>query len=113
MMLGKQWKPGKSTPPPWTAVPRDIGNDGTHDDDQAGLGWDLDGPPQAMLRGQFALAMDAKMAAASPELVNALERVLDEAGGCLCGTGGSIAENHSQTCQLAHAAVAKARGNRS
>ena len=40
-----------------------------------GLGWDIEGPPEPMLRGQFAKAADAKLAAAAPDLLEALERV--------------------------------------
>ena len=48
--------------------------DGTMDE-MSGLGWEIDGPPEPMLRGQFAKAADAHLIAASPEMLAALERV--------------------------------------
>ena len=64
----------KRTPEPWRARPRNVNNDGTQDA-MAGLGWDIEGPPEPALRGQFQLAGDAYMAAASPRMYKALEAV--------------------------------------
>ena len=63
------------TPGPWTAEPRHVHNDGTQDE-SAGLGWDVEGPPEPMLRGQFARAADAKLVAAAPDLLEASRLVL-------------------------------------
>jgi hypothetical protein len=37
-----------------------------------GLGWEIEGPPDATLRGQFARAADAHLIAAAPEMYEAL-----------------------------------------
>ena len=56
------------TPGPWTAKPRSVLNDGTQDQTSDGLGWDIEGPPEPQLRGQFKLAADARLIAASPTM---------------------------------------------
>ena len=63
------------TPGPWIAVPRHIQNEGD-EDDPSGLGWDIEGPPEPMLRGQFKRADDARLVAAGPELLTALQDLL-------------------------------------
>ena len=60
------------TPGPWTASARHSSNDGTQDE-MSGLGWEIEGPPEPMLRGQFAKAADAYLIAAAPDLLEALE----------------------------------------
>ena len=64
----------KRTDDPWRARPLSAGNDGIQDE-MSGLGWDIEGPPGPALRGQFSLAGDAYMAAASPTMYQALEAV--------------------------------------
>ena len=68
------------TPGPWKAYALDVGNDGTKDswDLGAGLGWDIDGPPEPQLRGQFAKAADAYLIAAAPDLLEACDGALKE-----------------------------------
>lgn len=51
----------RATPGPWIAVARHCHNDGDQDE-MDGLGWDVDGPPDAM-RGQYSRAGDAKFIA--------------------------------------------------
>ena len=55
------------TPGPWMAYPRHCDNDGTQDQ-MAGLGWDIEGPLEPQLRGQFAKAGDGGQAILSPLL---------------------------------------------
>ena len=62
------------SPGPWKAVHRHV-HGGPHDDEMAGLGWDIGGPPEPMLRGQFARAADARLMAAAPDLYQALLQV--------------------------------------
>ena len=64
------------TPGPWKAVPRSSDNDGTHDE-RGGLGWDIEGPPEPTLRGQFSLAADAYLTAAAPDLLDIARRVVE------------------------------------
>lgn len=61
------------TPAPWVAKARAV--DSTGQDDYF-LGWDITGPPEAQ-RGQFARAADARLAAAAPELYEALKAMLN------------------------------------
>ena len=63
------------TPGPWTASARHYSNDGTQDE-MSGLGWEIEGPPEPSLRGQFAKAADAYLIAAAPDLLEALEHLL-------------------------------------
>lgn len=65
------------TPGPWAVSHRCIGC-GPKDDESAGLGLELVGPPEPALRGQFAKAADALLAAAAPSLFAALERITIE-----------------------------------
>ena len=62
----------KITPGYWQA--RNLDPDGKSTD---GDGWEIDGPPQPLGRGQFAKATDAHVAAASPELYFATETLLE------------------------------------
>ena len=64
------------TPGPWTARPRDAFYDGSQDE-VSGLGWDVDGPPKPMLRGQFSRAADARLVASAPDMYQALLAVRD------------------------------------
>ena len=92
----------KETPKPWVAVPRH----GNHDkDEMSGLGWDIEGPPEPMLRGQFALAADAHKAAAAPELFDALQEFVTAGCRAWCDYG-----DHTTYCVAGYAAIAKAKG---
>lgn len=62
----------KFTPGPWVVSHRCSGA-GWHDDETFGLGWELEGPPEPMLRGMFAKAADAHLIASAPNLYAALE----------------------------------------
>lgn len=70
----------QATPGPWRAYHRDIGNpsnDPSKDDSSCGLGWELEGPPEPMLRGRFASGYDACLIASmSPERVLAMLDVI-------------------------------------
>ena len=63
------------TPGPWKAIPRHSQNLGD-EDDPSGLGWDIEGPPEPMLRGQFKRADDARLVAASPDLLEACAELI-------------------------------------
>lgn len=89
------------TPGPWTVTHRCFGAKPT-DDEIVGLGWELEGPPEPMLRGQFSKAADAYLVAAAPDLLEALQQLIDE-----------IEEGHcvgKAAIKKAIAALAKARG---
>ena len=60
------------TPGPWKARARCVTNDGTQDE-MAGLGWNIEGPPEPS-RGQFSKAADAYLVAAAPDLLAALKK---------------------------------------
>jgi hypothetical protein len=60
-----------ATPPPWLAVPRDSTLPPEHEG-LSGLGWDIEGPPEPQLRGQFARGADARFIAESRVDVPAL-----------------------------------------
>ena len=62
------------TPGPWRAVPRSSICD-TPSEGKDGLGWDIEGPPEPMLRGQFAKGADARLVAAAPAMFDALRRI--------------------------------------
>lgn len=58
----------KHTPGPWKAVCRSIDNQ----ENDYFLGWDIEGPPEAQ-RGQFERGADARLIAAAPQMLSALE----------------------------------------
>ena len=63
-----------ATPGPWTATCRDMDQQsGRH----SGLGWEIEGPPEPILRGQFALAEDAQFIAHAREDIPALLAEVD------------------------------------
>lgn len=64
------------TPGPWKAKHRHRYASPT-DDEYAGVGWDIEGPPEPMFRGQFEKAADAYLIAAAPDLLAACERLLE------------------------------------
>ena len=64
----------------WTARHRHV-DAGPLEDERDGLGWEVEGPARPGGRGQFALALDAHLTAASPELFRALRDLLAWADG--------------------------------
>ena len=92
----------RETPPPWAAVPRH----GDWDkDEMSGLGWNIEGPPEPLLGGQFALAADAHKAAAAPESYEALKAWVSERNFDRVAT-----YLRTPSENLALAAIAKAEG---
>ena len=85
-----------ATPGPWTVRHQDVDGDAYTDEMGTGLGLEIDGPPEPMLRGQFAKSADARLAAAAPALarlvVSLAEALTDVAerhtshpdGECIC-----------------------------
>ena len=63
------------TPGPWTVEHRHCDKTSL-DDELCGLGLDVIGPPEALNRGQFARAADARLIAAAPELYEAIQAAL-------------------------------------
>jgi len=74
-----------ATPGPWTERGRDVRHDrlvaeGRNPADSLGLGCEVDGPPEAGLRGRFERHADARyIAACSPEVIAALVSVAQAA----------------------------------
>ena len=68
------------TPGPSRAVHRHS-HGGADDDELAGLGWEIEGPAEPALRGQFARAADARLAAEAPTLYEALREIAGLARG--------------------------------
>jgi hypothetical protein len=67
----------KPTPGPWRATHRHTGGPfGPDVNEMGGLGWVIEGPPEASLRGQFARGADAFLVAAAPDLLAACEAAL-------------------------------------
>ena len=91
----------KHTPGPWRALHRHSCGKAT--DEIGGLGWDIFGPPEPMLRGQFAKAADAHLVAAAPELLAACEAALAIMDGAI---GIAFPEEKAQLA----AAIRKAKG---
>ena len=96
---------GKHTPGPWMACHRSINAKGW-EDEQSGLGWEIMGPPEPLLRGQFAKASDARLIAAAPDLLEALQNLAGPFT-CVCQ---SRNESHSDICKSVKVALQKARG---
>lgn len=65
------------TPGPWTVTHRHAGRSPA-EDECCGLGLDIEGPPEAMNRGQFARAADARLIAASPEMYDELQECITD-----------------------------------
>ena len=63
------------TPGPWTVRHRHV-LCGPDDDESCGLGLEVDGPPEPM-RGKFALAADARLVAAAPDMLAVLVDIAD------------------------------------
>ena len=98
------------TPGPWKALHRHVR--GKHTDEVNGLGWDIFGPPEPMLRGQFARAADAHLVAAAPELLAACEkwRLLTRAAKALKAHDLDLAAELWLLREEMRAAVRKAKG---
>jgi hypothetical protein len=83
----------QATPGPWAEVGRDVGHDemvaaGMNPGDARGLGCEIEGPPEAWLRGQFARHADAAyIAACSPAVIKALVAVAKAADVLLLDSG--------------------------
>jgi hypothetical protein len=86
------------TPGPWIAKHRHSEAKAT-DDEIYGLGWYIEGPPEPM-RGQFAKAADARLIAAAPQMLAALEAALP----------GIRRASQPNVEDMIVAAIAKARG---
>ena len=105
----------KHTPGPWKAVPRDVDADkpGNMDiGESSGLGWDIEGPPEPQLRGQFAKGSDAQLIAAAPELLAALEHVKDCLRPFIENTEKGIVKGKPMKLSVICSAIAKAKGER-
>ena len=95
------------TPGPWKAVPRHVDNDGTQDE-MGGMGWDIEGPPEPMIRGQFAKAADAYLGAAAPDLLAALQSLY---AACEKLQDRGVVDFRSGALEAARAAIVRARGS--
>lgn len=71
----------QATEGPWQAVHRNVGCT-EHDDESAGLGLEIEGPPKPGMRGQFSRSADARFIATfDPPTVLALLDVAETAEG--------------------------------
>lgn len=105
-----------ATPGPWSAHHRSYGLTADHDE-FGGLGLEIEGPPEAFLRGQFARGTDAQFIAASrtdtPALLAHIEElelergrllgvlyVMAQEAGCQCPDQGyrAVGEHESRFC---------------
>lgn len=95
---------------PWEAKHRHAGA-AKHDDERAGLGWDIVGPPVPQIRGRFSRAADAHLVAAAPDLLAALSDLMEyreeiEADLGVWASKASV----RRLLDTAQAAIAKAKG---
>lgn len=99
----------KHTPGPWAASCRDIGYEGGDWPEDEFLQWEVHGPRVPWGRGEFFQA-DARLIAAAPELLDALEKVNEWA--CFASEEDVSARLMAlqQIGVLARAAIAKATG---
>ena len=94
----------KHTPGPWEV--RQRGND------LFDMGWDI--TPSPGIRGQFEYEADARKSAASPEMLDVLERI--NAGDPICSHAShwrGVVDDwdvHTDLCKAMNAAIAKAKG---
>ena len=100
-----------ATPRPWSVTHRHASCT-VNDDEQCGLGLEIEGPPEASMRGQFALAADASLIVAAVNLSAPLAAVARAAmarpwksgaicvmcGGIQAAFGGKI--EHVDECQF-------------
>lgn len=93
------------TPGPWKAVPRSVLNDGTQDETGDGLGWDIEGPPEPQLRGQFKKAADAHLIATAPDFLKAAKLAVE----CFAGEPCPLVHDDDDPCwlELTISAIAK------
>ena len=103
------------TPGPWRVDHRHIHAE-RDSDEMSGLGWELTGPRKPM-RGDFARAADAHLAAAAPDLLEALEGALTPLAGAAAyletiGTDEALLHVGMARAKIENslAAVKKARG---
>ena len=80
----------RATPGPWKVSHRSIGCD-EDDDESAGLGLEIEGPPEPGLRGQFARAADAQLAvfARNMDIERDLELLVAEVRRLRSASGGA------------------------
>lgn len=101
----------KHTPGPWRVRHRHY-DAGPNEDEIGGLGWELEGPPEPM-RGHFALAADAHLVAAAPDLLASLKNARFLIGK-LAGWNGvdlnELDEEHDGMVAGIDAAIARAEG---
>jgi hypothetical protein len=77
-----------ATPGPWTESGRDVDHDkfvaaGRNPGDACGLGCEIDGPPEASLRGQFHRHADAALIAEARNMLPALFALVEAAHGAM------------------------------
>ena len=96
------------TPDPWIPSHRHA-HATPASDELDGLGWEIDGPPKPLLRGRFALAADAYLTAAAPEMLEALKSAESALAIAASYVHREQATMHA-ALDAARAAIAKARG---
>ena len=84
-------KLAKATPGPWQPHPRSVYQD-VEGDEMGGLGFDVDGPPEPQLRGQFSRGADANFIAHAPEDIAALLEEVDRLRDIVNRLGPSIVD---------------------
>ena len=96
------------TPGPWVARHRHVNATGV-EDEMDGLGWEVDGPPDA-IRGTYAKAADAKLIAAAPDLMEALELIALQKHPVVLQDQVNWQDVANTFVGIARAAIEKARG---
>ena len=105
---GERRRMSGHTSGPWTTYHRHS-EASPHDDELDGLGWQLQGPEEPMLRGTFAKAADAYLVAAAPDLLDALKRA-ESALAIAASYVNREQASMQRALDAARAAIAKARG---
>jgi predicted metal-dependent phosphoesterase TrpH len=87
-----------ATPGPWEASHRHVHGTAS-DDEMAGLGWEIVGPPEPMNRGQFRRAADAALIANAPQDLADLLAERDALEAQVAALREALAEAHSSAAR--------------
>ena len=100
----------KHTPGPWTAECRDAGYSGGRWPEDRFLQWEVEGPKVPSGRGEYYQA-DARLIAAAPEMLDALEDVALRCEELHDYANDTNKPDLLRTAEIARRAVSKAKGD--